>query len=229
MRTSSVSLPLVAVLASSVARAQTPPCFALNDQSTAVSGAITGYAFSGPVSVAWEFTTSADLVVQAAQIFTQNTFLAHDMTLEIWSDGGGVPLARLGGGAWKISTAAGREWQGTNFDAPVPLPQGLPHWLVWTEPGSSLIPVQPGGFAVPAAQRMTGGGWTPRTAEAPKFRLFCNLLDAVGVQPQGMPCAGAAGLGTALTNQAPMVGNSEFLIDGTGFPPGAPAALVVGF
>jgi hypothetical protein len=212
------------------AGAQTSPCLAANDQNTAVNGAITSFAFAGPASLAWQFTPPADFAVQAGQLFTQNTFFAQDMTLEIWSDSGSnLPLQRLGGGAWKISMTMPRAWQGTNFDAVVPVSQGVPYWLVWTEPGSSLIPVEPGGNTALSARRASGGTWTTRTADAPKFRLFCNLLDAQNVFAHGTPCAGAAGLGTALTNQAPTVGNADFLVDGTGFPPGQPAVLVLGF
>ncbi len=210
--------------------AQTPPCLASNDQNTANSGAITGFAFAGPTSLAWQFTPAQNVTIEAAQLYTRNQFFAQDMTLEIWSDNGNsLPLSRLAGGAWKIVRTALADWQGANLDAAVPLGQGIPYWLVWTEPGNSLVPVEPGGSALTSARLPSGGAWTTRAADAPKFRLFCNQLDAFNVAPRGASCQGSLGLGTAHTNQAPTVGNADFSIDGSGFRAAAPAVLVVGF
>ncbi|MEZ5965632.1 MAG: hypothetical protein R3F56_17490 [Planctomycetota bacterium] len=210
--------------------AQTPPCLSLNDGTNAVSGNVTGYGFAGPDSRAWQFSPPQNLTVESAQIYTGNTFFSQDMRLEIWSDNGAnLPLAALGGGAWKISTSTPRGWQGTNFDRPVALGQSLLYWLVWTEPGTSLLPIEPGGVSTPTALSIAGGVWQTQGAQAPKFRLFCNLLDAQSVTPNGAPCPNAAGLGTALTNQAPTIGNADFLVDGTGFPANVPAVMIVGF
>ena len=224
-------LPLLAAgLCLGSAAAQTTACLSLNDTTNAVSGAITGFGFGGPDSRGWQFSPTQNMTVESAQIFTGNTSFAQDMRLEIWSDNGSnLPLASLGGGAWKISTATVRGWQGTNFDRAIALGQGLLYWLVWTDPGSSLVPTEPNATTVPAAISIGGGAWQPQGASAPKFRLFCNLLDAQNVTPNGAACQNAAGLGTALSNQAPTIGNFAFSVDGTGFPPGVPTVLIVGF
>lgn len=224
-------LPTVLLLGalSPFARAQTPPCLSFNDLTNAITGAITGTFFTGPVSYAWQFTPTQNVTVQAAQLYTRNQFQSRDMTLEIWSDINNLPFARLGGGAWKIVTTLPANWQGANLDATIPLGQGIAYWLVWTEPGASLVPVEPGGTTLIAASKQTGGGWVSRPAEAPKFRLFCNQLDALNVTPIGPSCQGSVGLGTAHTNQAPTVGNSTFLIDASGFRPSAPAVMLIGF
>jgi len=226
----SFAVSVLALCLAGVAPSQTAACVSLNDTTTAVSGAITGFGFAGPDSRGWQFTPPQNLTVQSAQIYTGNTFFAQDMRLEIWSDNGAnLPLAPLAGGAWKISTTTPRFWQGTNFDRPVSLGLGLSYWLVWTDPGTSLIPVETGGITVNTAISVAGGAWQTQTAAAPKFRLFCNLLDAQNVVPFGAPCQSSAGLGTALTNQPPTVGNADFLIDGTGFPANLAAILIIGF
>ena len=212
-----------------LALSQTPACVSLNDLTTANSGAVTGFAFAGPESLAWQFTPPQNIVIESAQIYTRNQFLARDMVLEIWSDNNNLPLARLGGGAWKILTTAPADWHGTNFDAAVPLGQGLSYWLVWIEPGTSLIPVEPGGNSRPSARQSGGGAWLQRTADAPKFRLFCNQLDAMNVTPSGPSCSSPVGLAVAHTNQAPTVGNANFLLDACGLRPATPALMLVGF
>ena len=220
----------LAALLSPVLCAQTPPCLAMNDQSTNVPNIITAYAFSGPTSWGWQITPTTPLIARAAQIYTANTVSKVDMVLEIWSHdpATSLPLARLAGGAWKISTASPLMWQGTNLDAPITLVPPNSYWLVWTEPGGCRVPYETGGTTLPAARRPSGGAWATTAATELKFRIFCNLLDAKNVKPKGPSCSTPAGLGSLYTNQAPTVGNAEFLLDGSGFPSGASAALLLG-
>jgi hypothetical protein len=171
---------------------QTAPCLGMNDQNTGITGTLTAYALAGPTSIGWQFTPTQTLTVLAAQIYTRNAFFEQDMTLEIWSDGGnGLPLQRLGGGAWRIVITAFNEWQGANLDAAVQLGQGIPYWIVWTEPGTSLMPVEPAGITLPSARLPSGGAWTLRPADALKFRLFCTQMDSQYVVTSGTPCQGS--------------------------------------
>jgi hypothetical protein len=210
--------------------AQGTPCFSLNDANTTTAGTITTYGFSGENASAWQFTPTVSNSVLAARIFTGNTALSGNryMTVEIWSDVAGTPGARLAGGTWKIAAALGNAWQGANLDLPAILTANTPYWLVFVEPGWSTVPHEPGGLTVPTVVR-SNAGWTVLVSEAPKFRLYCSFLDDGNVAVVGGPCPSSAGrLGTAFTNQQPLVGNLGFAIEGTGFASNAPAVLVLG-
>lgn len=228
-----LALAALAALAAAVcASAQTLPCEARNDTTTTTSGAITAAGFTGPGTLAWQFTPSAPIAVQSAQLFTGNALATPGfMTLELWSDdpATGLPAARLAGGTWRIWPTLASAWQGTNLDAVTVLLPATQYWLVWIEPGFSLIPTEPGGTFGPTARR-SGTTWTLQaTQHSPKFRLFCNPLDALGLVPAGAPCAQTSGaLGTLFANQPPRVGNADFAVEGTGFAAGVPALLVLG-
>lgn len=209
--------------------AQSPPCASLNDQNTNVSTAITSYGFAGPNVRGWQFIPQTTIVAQAVQLYTGNTQLTGSrfMTVEIWSENPAtnLPMTRLAGGTWQISSALGNSWQGANLDAVTPMVASTPYWIVWIDPGFSTLPIEPGGVAVPTAL----GSWTSTAASALKCRLFCGLLDGQNVSPFGSPCAGSTGrLGTVFTNQAPTVGNAGFTFEGTGFPSGVFAILALG-
>lgn len=226
-------VPWVAALAlatSCLLRAQSPACWAQNDQNTTVSGSITGYGFSGPNTVAWQFTPSAALVVQGARIFTNNGNVGGFQKLEIWTNDSAtnLPQSRIAGGTWKITQNAAASWQGTNLDSVAVLLGGTPYWLVWTEPGFCRVPTETGGISLPYA-RLSGSTWVSATASALKYRLQCSLLDSANVVPNGAPCTvtGSA-LGTILCNQDPTIGNGTFNIDATGFPSSSLAVLVLG-
>ncbi len=222
---------VVAVLAAPIS-AQTPSCFGLNDQNTSVGNVITGYGFGGPNTHAWQITPTATMVIQAVQLCTGNTQLTGSrfMTVELWSDDptNQTPLQRLGGGTWQIAAGLGTAWQGANLDQVVVLQQGVPCWVVWTDPGWSVFPNEPNGLGVPTVRR-SGAAWTLLASQAAKVRLFCTPLDALGVVPTGLPCAQANGaLGTLFTNQDPVVGNAAFVLEATGFAGNALAVLVLG-
>lgn len=226
-------IPAVALLAlatSCLLRGQSPACEAWNDQTTTVSGAISGYGFAGPNTVAWQFTPASALVAQGARIFTNNNNVQGFQRLEVWSNdpATNLPQSRIAGGTWKIAQSPTATWQGANFDTIAVLTPGTQYWLVWNEPGFCRIPTELGGITLPYA-RLSGATWIPGTASALKLRLQCSLLESANVVPNGAPCTVAgSGLGTILCNQDPTVGNASFAIDATGFASSALAVLVLG-
>lgn len=226
-------LPAVLCLAT-VAVAQTPACFSLNDTNTIVSGGITSYGFAGPNTGAYRITPTNSSVAFSAQLYTGNTTFAPGfMTLEIWDENPAtnLPGTRLGGGTWQIAPGLGIAWQGANLDQVVPLNQGTNYWLVWIEPGFSTPPTEPGGLSqVPYATR-SGTNWILQGNQpAVKTRLFCSYQDGSGVTTYGSACASATGrYGTAFTNETPANGNAAFKIEGSGFAAGTLAVLVVGW
>lgn len=221
----------LAALVCTFAAAQTPPCVSLNDTNTTMSGALTSYGFAGQNSFGWQITPTSSLVVQAAQVFTRNNTLSGDryMILEIWSDGGGLPGTRLGGGAWKIVNSRAPAWQGADLDSLVVLQANQPAWLVWVEPGFSNPCEEPGGILMPKATR-NGANWVTSAASAPKFRLFCNQLDDVHSAPVGVGCPQSNGLyASVYTNEQPTVGNSNFFFESSGNPSGGGVFVIFGF
>jgi len=228
-----LTLVRVAVLALATAcllHAQSPACLAQNDQTTTVSGSISGYGFAGPNTVAWQFTPATALVAQGARVFTNNNSSQGFQRLEVWSNdpATNLPQARIAGGTWKIAQSPVAAWQGTNFDAIAVLTPGTPYWLVWNEPGFGRIPTEPGGTSLPYA-RLSGTTWLAGTASALKYRIQCSLLDSASVVPSGAPCTVAgSGIGTILCNQDPTIGNPSFAIEATGFPSGALTVLALG-
>jgi len=215
-------------------QAQTAPCASLNDTNTNVNGAITATSLAGYDMRAWQFIPSTAVAAQSVEFFTGNTLAtgAKFITIEIWSEDPSrtLPLARLSGGTWKISNPLGVGWQGANLDQVTVLLPSTPYWLVWHEPGSSRIPTEPGGTAIPAALKSSSAvAWTSQAASALKFRIFCGLLDQQGVVSFGTACAGSSSrLGTVFSNQPPMVGNANFQFEGTGFPSGVLAVIALG-
>lgn len=210
--------------------AQTAPCASMNDVTTAVSSAIYSWSSAGPNVNAWAYTPSAPLSAAALQIFTANNYFAQSMTLEIWSDSTttNLPAARLAGGTWKITQTNVNSWQGANLDAPVLLTPSSRYWIVLTEPGWSTVPIEPGGSPLSTA-RFTGGAWVAGSAgQALKFRLFCSPLDQLNVKVKGSACTWGTSLGSHFVNQAPTIGNANFMLEGSGFPAGAPALVAFG-
>jgi len=217
------------LLATAPLAAQSAPCERLNDVSTPVGGPITPFGFGGPGTRAYQFTPSTALFVQALEIYTANAFSAGFMTLDVFDEDPvtNLPGARIAGGTWQIDGAGTEAWQGTNLDFPAILTAGTPYWIVWTEPGGSVIPVDPAGTAVPSAW-ISGGAWTSLAATPFMLRAYCSFLDDQNVTPVGGPCASSVGLGTVFVNQAPTVGNAAFAIEATGLPPGTICWLVLG-
>ncbi len=225
------TVALSALLAATVP-AQSPPCLAENDQTTSASNAITAFGFGGQNSFAWQITPTSTLVVLAARVFTENTTLTGDrfMAVEIWDDQNAAPGTRLAGGGWRIDNNRPESWQGANLDQPIVLTQGVPVWLVWVEPGFSQPMTEPGGATqLPHQTRSGTGAWTPRSASAPKFRLFCNYLDDVNSAPAGSGCPLSTNrIPTAYTNEAPQIGNGDFLFESSGTPAGGAVFAVIG-
>jgi hypothetical protein len=170
---------------------------------------------------------------KAIRIYTGNAqFTPGFMTLEIWSHDPttNAPHARLCGGTWRIWPQLGTTWQGTNLDAVMALVANTAYWIVWTEPGSSQVPDDPTGVRLPYASRPAASTtWTAGLHGGLKWRLYCSRLDAPGVTPFGVPCATSQGkLGGTFTNQAPMIGNSSFAFEASGFPAAHAAVLLLG-
>lgn len=221
-------VPLVLGLAT--VSAQTPPCASLNAQNNTVSTSVTAASLTGPTAWGYQITLSTPVAALALQIFTGNTNITPgSMTLEVWSDANNLPGTRLGGGTWRIWPSLGNSWQGANLDTPVLLAAQTAYWLVWIEPGFSTVPHEPGGTTIPAARR-SGTTWSALAAPAAlKYRILCNRIDGASVTNYGQPCGTTQGaLGTAFSNHEPKVGNADFSIEGTGFPNGAAAALLIG-
>ena len=224
---------LATCLLSSLLTAQTPPCISLNDSNTNVGTNITAFGFGGPGVYAWQFTPSTSLVLMAAQIYTNSTPFASPrgyMTLEIWDTNFiFLPQSRLGGGTWQDQPTTTPYWQGANFDQLVVLNASQTYWLVWRESGGNRLPYEPGGLTTTTAM-FSGGTWvTQATSQAPKWRGFCNQLDAANVTPIGFGCASSLGRTPAeFTNHAPQVGNAGFQFEGTGFPAGSFGLCVLG-
>ncbi|MCB9883216.1 MAG: hypothetical protein H6834_15615 [Planctomycetes bacterium] len=210
--------------------AQTNPCLGINDQNTLSAQGTTAFSFAGATSWGYQFVAPNNLTVQAATIFTTNQFLDYSMSLEIWSEdpSTNLPGVRLGGGTCIVARPLGLAWQGANFDADVQLQGGTNYWFVWIEAGGMDLPYEPGGTPLPSTH-LVGGSWSMDPPRELKFRLYCNLLDAQNVSPAGDGCASSqGGIGRLFTNHAPTLGNIDFQIEGTGFPPGAATLLLIG-
>ena len=208
-----------------IARAQTAPCLAENDASSAVAGSIFGFFSSGPGVWGWEITAPNTVVVQSGRVYTTNGYTSSvgpHMKLEVWDEdpsNPGQPGQRLAGGTWRIRLPA--SWQGANFDAPVVLQANSKYWIVLHEPGWSTPPVQPGGVNMPM-MRLNGGSWSSMNPEALKYRLYCGLLDDAGVAAVGAGCPGSSGaVPSSFTNYSANVGTPQFAIEASGFGPGA--------
>jgi hypothetical protein len=221
-----------ALLLALAAPAQTPPCFATNDFTVAVSTSVSGYGFAGENARAWKISPVTSSLIQSGQFFTRNNTLSGSifMSMEIWSDNNGTPSARLGGGSWRIVNSRPFAWQGANFDSPVALSGGSSYWVVWVEPGFSNFPVEPGGAVVLPRVTRSGTSWVAGTAEAPKIRLFCGLLDDLYSVPSGIGCASSSGkLPVIYTNEQPTIGNAGFQFEVSGIPAGGAVFVVFGF
>ena len=224
------SIILSSLIACSSGLAQTAPCMSENDASNAASGAIFGIVNSAPGTWAWQVMPTSALVVESIRTYMGNNYMSQTgefAKLAIWDDANGVPGTQLAEGTFRLSVAY--SWRGCNFDSPVALQPNTPYWIALTEPGWSRTPIQSfGGTNLPMFRYdIITGLWSPMNApEALKYRLYCGKLDDQGVVPFGAACPNSSGsLGTAFTNSPPTVGNSGFLIEGSGFTPGT---IVVG-
>jgi len=220
------------LLLCAAAAAQIPPCFGLNHTSANVVTAVTTFSSSGQNTLAWQITPSVPLNVQAAQVFTRNDSLSGNyfMILELWSDAGGLPGARLGGGTWRLVNSRPYAWQGAALDQIVPLAANVPVWLVWIEPGFSTLPQEPGGVTTPRAYRTASGPWTATTTGAPKLRLYCGIVGEWYSWEHGPSCAQSTGQSAALyANEVPTLGNTNYFLEATANPSGAPVFAVYGF
>lgn len=233
----------VFVLLAGASFAQTPPCVGLND---ATNVAVTGISSTNLSAVsnrrAYRYTPSATYSVAAGTVYTTPSAAntqAHFMSLEVWSDDAvtGKPLARLIGTTWGLKNpATGTRWQGGNFDNTATLTAGVPYWIVWIEPGGSVLAQEPTGtaaFLTTMATSTTAAGalWTVSTTPvAPKARLYCNKLEGVALVNIGDGCAGSLNtVGTLFAQTEAQIGNLNFTLEGFGFVPNAPAILALGF
>lgn len=227
-----LSLLSASMLACSSLAAQTPPCISANDLTNTSSGALTAFSFAGPNVYGWQFVPTQSLVMLSAEIYTENAFLTDDgyMSLEVWdTNASSQPGQRLTGGTWESDGALGHDWHGTSFDEAVQLNSGQTYWLVWREPGFSEVPSEPGGQAA-ATVRLTGGAWvTQASSWAPKWRGYCNLLDATGVDSTGFGCPTSfLRTPSMFTNYTPAVGNANFQLEASGFPAGSIGLAILG-
>ncbi len=223
---------LACLLSAASLGAQTSPCHARNGVSSSIGSALTAIDPNGPNSFAFRTTLGPSGSLQALAICTGNTVTQPGfMKLEVWYDDPvtNLPLRRWCGGTWQISPALGVAWQGTNLDLDL-AGVSWPVWIVWTEPGGSFEPYEPGGATVPTAQ-LVNGVWTQVAPAAPKLRFYCGYLDGRNVTLPGSPngrCWGTGGFGTLFTNQPPSLGNAAFAFEGTNFLPNTIAMLVLG-
>ena len=217
----SVFAPLA--LAAGIA-CQTPPCISLNDGNNNSSMNVTAFGFGGPNVFGYQFTSATQLVLFAAEIYTASMALSSPQgyqTLEIWDTNFiFTPQSRLGGGTWQNQPALGPDWQGCTFDQPVPILPGQTYWLVWREGGFNRVPYEPGGVPVTTVV-LQGNTWvTQATSQAIKWRGYCSPLDDMNLQPLGFGCLSSQGKVPAMfSNNLPMIGNADFQVEGTGFPP----------
>jgi hypothetical protein len=224
------------LLAAAAVQAQSAPCAGINHTSASVGTSLTANSPTAPNTFAYRVTLGlpSGTALRAMTIFTGNTVVQPGfMMLEIWHETGGLPSSRWSGGTWQISHALGTDWQGANTDLDL---AGVtqPVWVVWTEPGSSTEPYEPGGVTVPTAQ-LINGVWTLLPAQtAPKLRFHCQRLDGAHVTVPYFSTGGGCwawsgiGWGTLFTNQQPAVGNADFALEGTSFLSGQLAWLVLG-
>jgi hypothetical protein len=212
--------------------AQQPPCLALNDTNPTVTAGQTSFDFGGQNFRAWRLSPTQTMVVEAVQVFTRNNSLAGSrfMTVELWSDAGGLPAARLASGSWRIQNSRPLGWQGANLDHAVVLAAGTPVWVAWVEPGLSTPPEEPGGVALPTATRVGAGAWLPAgVPTAPKLRLYCSLLADANSVPVGVGCPQSTGrTASVFTNEPPLLGSAVFAFESSGNPVGGTVFLVFG-
>lgn len=212
--------------------AQSTPVFQLNSQNL-VSAATSGYG-ALPNRRGFQFTVPQNITVAAAEICTSNASVPGFHRLELMTDSGGRPSGnQLTRGTWKIDVGAPDRWQGTDFDRPASLLANTPYWLVWNDPGQSSMP-QPlsGAVYLPIANydAITDTWTLPSSLHALPFRLYSGRLDRQGVVQHGEPCAGFLNrIGTLYANQDPTLGNAGFRLEGSGYPGGGLAFLVIGF
>lgn len=211
------------------ASAQTPPCDALNDASNSVTGNLTAFGFAGQNTRAYRYTPTTSYPLQAVRLFTGNTSTAGNyMIVQVWSDVAGLPGTELASGTWRIRGSRGDAWQGASLDRAVPLVANTQYWIAFIDPGFSTLPEQGSGVTTQVAVR-NGAAWVAAGNAQPKLRLYCGYLDDVGVAAFGPSCAGSTGLFvTTHTNEAPAVGNGNFMIEGSGLLPARVAILVLG-
>ncbi len=212
--------------------AQAPPCISNNDATNSVSAAITSTGFFGPSVLAYRFTPATTLILQAAEIYTASPLATASgyMTLEVWDEDPvtGLPGTRLAGGTWQAHVNLGLEWHGANFDSIVAAFASQNYWLVWREPGASRVPYEIGGVTMPFA-RLTNGVWAAQTPQPLKWRGYCSLLDGPYVQPIGIGCLSSTlALPASFTNHLPLIGNSDFQLEATGFAPGTLGVAILG-
>ncbi|MBL8901207.1 MAG: hypothetical protein JNM84_26505 [Planctomycetes bacterium] len=227
-----LGLALFSLLAlANLAPGQTPRCQGFNDQTNTTSNAITAAALSGPTTRAYRFLASCTQPLRSARLFTSAPNRSFATSYEIWSENSAtqLPLARLGGGTCVLPLAQPTAWYGVNFDAAVPVTANAPYWFVWIDPGFLQTPYEPGGVDLLPTVRLSGANWIAETPRELKLQLFDVLLDDFSVSTQPDACASSQGkLGTIFTNELPARGNANFVLEGTGFTPGAPAVLFLG-
>ncbi len=224
---------LASFLLASTTIAQTQPCASGNDSNSTASTSITAFGFAGENRNAWSYTPTSSVVARGLRIFTKGGGAAGPfMSIEIWDNDATtmLPKSRLAGGSWHAPMQAVNEWQGANLDKVVVLSANTTYWFVWVDPGFSAVPEEPNGILQMPRARRSGTTWVSvATPGALKFRLYCLQLDEVGVGVRGSACGDSKGsLGTAFTNQSALLGNSNYRIEGSGFPSGAAALLILG-
>ena len=228
-----IHLSLSAVLACSSVLAQTAPCMSENDSTNAASSAFFGIVNGSPGTYAWQITPLSTVVVESITTFIRNQYMSQTgefAKLSIWTESstGTAPGQQLTEGTFRLTNQY--SWRGCNFETPVVLQANTNYWIGLTEPGWTGVPIQSiGGLSLPMMRRdINTGAWTNMNApEAFKYRLYCGKLDRAGVVPFGSACPNSAGsLGTAFVNSSPVVGNTGFTIEGSGFTPGT---VVIGF
>jgi len=204
-----------------------------NDSTNAASSAFFGISNGSPGTYAWQITPTSTIVVESIETFIRHQYMSQTgefARLSIWTESSTAtaPSQKLAEGTFRLTNQY--SWRGCNFDTPVVLQANTNYWIGLNEPGWTGVPIQSlGGLNLPMMRRdIITGAWSNMNApEAFKYRLYCGKLDRAGVVPFGPACANSSGsLGTAFANSAPVVGNTGFTVEGSGFTPGT---LIVGF
>ncbi|MAE77819.1 MAG: hypothetical protein CMJ85_13230 [Planctomycetes bacterium] len=228
MRTARFCLVLFAALSSN-ALCQSTPCASDNDTTNNVSRLITGYRSTGPGRWGFRYVPAKPVPAAAMRIFTGSNYRNGFMQLQVWTEGSGLPQTMLATGTWNSPNGTPNGWYGTNFNKLTILKQNVPYWIVWVEGGWNQVSYEGQGTSYKTIA-WNGNSWASIAAANWKFRFYCGqLLDQKNAPVFGSACLSSSGdLGTTFSNMEPLYGTKSYRIEGTNFPPGAPAVFLLG-
>lgn len=139
-------------------------CYALNDQRSVVSSAVT---VLGRAATAFELP--GDRRALRVELFTGESSAAS--RLAIWSSNGDRPGSELVGQAWTLDPL--NQWQGATFSEPFALSGQTRYWVVWDTPANAQASMSTSGeIPTHSFQRQGETSWSSEN-ERPMFRLYC--------------------------------------------------------